>query len=68
MSLESTPKEMSFNYTQHGFFIADFGSESSAVRGCYVMLPQLLRKLNLNSSKNKDKAVSIPLSLKHTTY
>lgn len=50
------------------FFIADFGSESSAVRGFYVLLPQLLRKLNLNSSKNKDKAVSIPLSLKHTTY
>ena len=62
MSLESTPKEMWF------FCIADFGSESSAVRGCYVLLPQLLRKLNLNSSKNKDKAVSIPLSLKHTTY
>ena len=68
MSLESTPKRCHLIVHSMVFFVADFGSESSAVRGCYVLLPQLLRKLNLNSSKNKDKAVSISLSLKHTTY
>lgn len=63
MLLETTPKKVSFNYTQHVFFIADFGSEIAAVHGCYVLLPQLLRKMNLNSSKNKDKDVSTLLSL-----